>query len=426
MNPLEAYAYLKQLGNEVLHMQLTLEPAARVLQELGNPHYSFRTLLIGGTNGKGSVSSFAASMLRQAGYRTGLYTSPHLESVLERINIDGAAISPEDFAFSLSQVVDAQDKLAHAETLPRNLTYFEAMTTAAFHAFQRQSVDIAILEVGLGGRLDATNLSQPLVCCITTVGRDHCDILGSAIPDIAREKAGIARPARPLWLGLMSDEAEQAIRRSAPESLILRLADTHWASRDTGSGRHRVQMRCGHENIEFQLRLFGEHQAANAALAVRLVESLAAAGLKIPKAAIAPALEATEIPGRLEKVLSHPIFFIDGGHNQPAMEAVARFIRDKFPEKVHLVFAMMKDKEIAACAGILAPLCREVFLTPVQNARSASAAQLKQYFPNNSCTVTRNSEEATTLGLAAAGEHGTLLACGSLYLVGEIKTLLRR
>ncbi len=426
MNPLEAYAYLKRLGNEVLGMHLSLEAPERVLRELGNPQLSIPAVLIGGTNGKGSVSHFAAKILRRAGYRTALYTSPHLESVLERIRLDGHDISPDDFARCLSNVVETQNSLLASGELPRRLSYFETVTLTAFSYFHEQHADVAVLEVGLGGRLDATNLSDPLVSAIISIGSDHRSVLGQTPAQIAREKAGIARPDRVLWVGPVSDEARQAIRCAAAASRIQFLQSDDWESQNDGQGRHCGRTLWEENPLQFHLKVFGAHQVANAVLAVRLVESLQPFGFKVSSEAVRTALEETEIPGRLEKVLSHPIFFVDGAHNPQAVEVVARFISEQFPEKVYLVFCMMRDKEIEPCARLLAPVCKTVFLTKVQNRRSATAAELKRFFPDNPSVLTANSEEATTLGLAAAGEHGALFACGSLFLVGEIKTLLRR
>jgi dihydrofolate synthase/folylpolyglutamate synthase len=426
MNPLEAYAYLKHLGNEVLGMHFSLEVPGRVLSEMGNPQLSTPAILIGGTNGKGSVSHFAAQILRRAGYRTALYTSPHLESVLERIRLNGHDISPDDFARCLTRVVETQNSLLAAGELSRRLSYFETVTLTAFGYFHEQHADVAVLEVGLGGRLDATNLSDPLVSAITSIGSDHRSVLGQTAAQIAREKAGIARPDRVLWVGPVLEEPKQAIRCTAAASRVQFLQSDDWEAYNDGHGRYRGTTVWNGSPLQFQLKVFGVHQVANAVLAGRLVESLQPLGFKVSLDAVRTALEETEIPGRLDKVLSHPIFFVDGAHNPQATEAVARFISEQFPEKVYLIFCMMSDKEIEPCAHLLAPLCKTVFLTRVQNRRSATASALKYFFPDNATVLTANSEEATTLGLAAAGEFGTLFACGSLFLVGEIKTLLRR
>lgn len=407
-------------------MHLTLDVPARVLGRLGDPQKSLRAILVGGTNGKGSVSQFAASILMGAGHRTGLYTSPHLQSVRERIRLNGENIEPEDLAHCLARVIIAQDELHARGEISRKLTYFEAVTLTAFAYFAEVGVDLAVLEVGLGGRLDATNLSDPLVSCITTIGLDHRDVLGQSIAEIAREKAAIGRPGRALWVGLISEEAEQAIRATAPLSDIHILSRDEYLASNDGTGRYRVQTVGPGGPLEFHLGVFGAHQAANAVLAVRLAESLQSFGIIVPVHSVRTALEATRIPGRLEKVLNRPPFFVDGGHNPPAVEAVARFIRDQFPEKVHLIFGMMRDKEIESCAHLLAPLCRTVFLTPIGNRRSATAEELQRFFPHDQCVMAASSEEATSRALSAAGDTETLVACGSLYLAGEIRALLSR
>jgi folylpolyglutamate synthase/dihydropteroate synthase len=204
------------------------------------------------------------------------------------------------------------------------------------------------------------------------------------------------------------------------------LDDEEYEARNDGSGRYRVQTRAYGGAIDFQLGVFGSHQVPNALLAIRLVESLEPFGVIVPAAAVRAALETARIRGRLEKLMEQPPFFVDGGHNPPAIEAVARFIRDQFPEKVHLIFGMMRDKEIAACAAFLAPLCRTLFLSPIANRRSATAEQLREFFPDNRPVITRNSEEAISLAFRAAEDGGTLIACGSLYLVGEIQALLEQ
>ncbi|MBI4455369.1 MAG: bifunctional folylpolyglutamate synthase/dihydrofolate synthase [Acidobacteria bacterium] len=425
MNILEAYAYLKQLGNEVLNMSLSLEAPARVLRELGNPHQSLRVVLVGGTNGKGSVSYFTAAILSCAGYRTALYTSPHLESVLERFRVNGQNIAPDDFARCVSRVIQAQDRLQSLGELARKLTYFETLSLVAFTYFNDRNVDLVVLEVGLGGRLDVTNLSDPLVSCIASVGPDHCNVLGQTIAEIAREKAAIGRPGRTLCVGAVSGEAEQAIRQTVPASLIRMLNQEEYNATSDGTGRYCVQTHTNGQPLKFYLKAFGAHQVNNAVLAVRVVEALQSFGFKVPHGALRFGLQETEIPGRLEKVLQQPVFFIDGAHNPPAIEAVTRFIQEQFPEKVDLIFGMMRDKEIQACAQLLAPACKTIFLTPVQNRRSATVGELRQFFPDGTCVLARNSKEATCLGLSAAGQNGILIACGSLFLVGEIKALLK-
>ncbi len=407
-------------------VRLGLDSTRRVLATLGDPHAGLPVVLVGGTNGKGSTAAILAAIGSAAGYRTGLYTSPHLEAVEERIRIDGRAIPGSELGELLAEVVpSAKGALGH---LP---TYFEALTAAAFSHFARQRVELAVLEVGMGGRLDATNLSQPAVSLITEIGLEHRSYLGDTLAAIAREKAGILRAGRPAFAWTGRPAARRALQEAAAEiGAELRLARglvRLRGRRDHGWHGQEVTLRTPSSVYRLGLGLGGEHQIGNLSLAVLAAETLSGAGWpRLTRAAIEAGVAAAGWPGRLEPVAlpGGRRCLLDAAHNPDGARCLCRFLERHAP-RYTLLFGALSDKEVGAILPPLARGARRLVLTRPDSDRAVPAAALRAQAPASVPTaVVERVEEA--LSVALAEEPELLVVCGSIYLVGEVRTLLRR
>ncbi|MFB3906200.1 MAG: folylpolyglutamate synthase/dihydrofolate synthase family protein [Acidobacteriota bacterium] len=402
----ECVRYLDRLGNEVLAMRFGLDTIRSLLGRLGNSQNSFPSVLVAGTNGKGSVASFLSNILTCAGSCTGLYLSPHVVRLEERFQIDGRLISRSGLAACLSRVADV---VAETRSQP---TYFETLTAAAFLYFAQSGVDLAVLEVGMGGRLDSTNVVDPLLSVITPIGIDHQQQLGSTIEEIAGEKAGIIHPSRPVLTAPQLPEAYRVIRRRAEElqAPFYELQEDEISKRSAGAGRWTLT----YHGITATPRLLGRHQVANAALAARAAELLAPR-FSVTLPALARGIEQTEIPGRIQRISDRPLVFVDGGHNHQAAVNLVRFVETETPRPRALVFSMMRDKNIREVAEVLRPAFDRIFVTPMGSARAASRAQLLEAFP-----------QATPVDLLpdalqqAKHSASTIVVFGSFYLAGEV------
>jgi dihydrofolate synthase/folylpolyglutamate synthase len=404
----ESLDYLRRLGNEVLTMKFGLKTIQTLLVELGAPQLKFPSILIAGTNGKGSVARFLAGILNASGARTGLYTSPHLVKVEERFVIDQEPIGPTDFAQCLTEVVGAIKRAR----LPYHPTYFETLTAVGFLYFARQSIDVAVLEVGMGGRLDSTNAVDPLLSIITPIGFDHQQYLGNTIDLIAAEKAGIIHAGRPVLVAPQTDDAFSPIRQRAEElgARLYQLDQGEVSHSSTPDGLYALS----YHGLSAHLQMYGEHQVWNAALAIRASELLAE---RFPASiqAVAKGLERMRMPGRIQRISERPLVLLDGAHNPEAAVNLVRFLQKHTPGPRTLVFGMMRDKDIRTVAEILRPCFSRVYVTSVNSPRAASTEELLGAFP-----------EAIPVSAAVEGlrlakpEASTVVATGSFYLVGEI------
>jgi dihydrofolate synthase/folylpolyglutamate synthase len=414
-------------------IRLGLDRLGRLLARLGHPERRGPSVLIAGTNGKGSTSALLAAMATAAGYRTGLYTSPHLETVEERLRIDGRAVSAERLGDLLTRVVAAGIE----EESDGPPTYFEALTAAAFLGFAEEAVELAVLEVGLGGRLDATNLADPVLSLITPISFDHQEYLGDTLAAIAREKSGILRRGRPALAWIEEPEPAEAVREMAIEVG----ADLRFASSEvrieriegnTGRMGQRVRLTTPAGLYDLAIALSGAHQAKNLGLAVRAAEVLAAAGFPdLDSSAIVRGAAACRWPGRLEEV-EIPTgeggrrVLLDAAHNPGGAETLAAFLSgDARP--VDLLFGVLADKDARGILSTLAPHVRRfVFTTPASPRAqdpSTLAAFLPPRTPEAEVYVEPDPEKALDRAIALGGD--TLVACGSIFLIGEIRRMLR-
>ncbi len=394
-------------------IKVGLETTHALVAEMGHPDRAYPSLLVAGTNGKGSVAAYCDSALRASGLRTGRYTSPHLVRVNERITVDGREITDREFARAVHDVRDAAERLVRRRVLKVHPTFFEVLTAAAFSHFRKKRVDVAVLEVGLGGRLDATNVVEPIASAIVSVDFDHEAYLGKTLASIAREKAGVLRPGRATVVGPLPAEALRAVRARSRE-IGARLVEAPRTPR----GRHAG------------LRpLPGAHQRDNLKVAVRLLEEAKRAGLPVDLRRLPQAIAATRWPGRLERVPGRPALLLDGAHNPAGARALADYLREGPP--VVLLFGAMSDKDVKGLARELFPLAAAVVLTRPRVPRAATPDELARRAGRTGARAHREPSVSRALGLArrlalAHGPMTTVVVAGSLYLVGAVKAILER
>jgi dihydrofolate synthase/folylpolyglutamate synthase len=409
----DALSYLLSLGHETLTIKLGLTNTKTLLNALGNPHHNFPAVQIAGTNGKGSTAAFLDSICRAAGIRSGLFTSPHLISITERIKIDGRPISEDDFARFTNEVRTTSEQLVlsgELETLP---TFFEHVTAIALLAFREARIDLAILETGLGGRLDSTTASQAEIVAITQISMDHEEYLGRTIEEIAAEKAAIIRPGVTAVIAPQSSAAARVISRRCEEAEVTpRLVEPRAALDD-----------------DLQPGLRGRHQIDNAAVAISLAEALRERGFAISREAIIKGLKRATHPGRLELWEGKPPILFDGAHNPAAARALKTFLDEFVQQPITMIFAAMRDKSLSEMAAILFPSATKIILTEIDNPRAASIEDLKAALPpdlarariyealsvNRALQISRDTSKANDL----------ILITGSLYLVGAAQQILQ-
>ncbi len=408
-----------------------LDNVRTVLSALGEPHLAFPAILVAGTNGKGSVCAMLTQALTHQGFRAGLYTSPHLINVEERIRIGCRLIPRRSFCRLLGRLKGVIEGLIATGRLAAPPTHFETLTLLAFLYFREQKVDVAVLEVGMGGRLDATNVVTPIVSVITTVEGDHQQFLGRTRREIASEKAGIIKPGVPVVVGAIKGAAGQAIRRRARETgaPYLGVFDEPgcFRSQRTKAG-WRFSFQWRGEKYAFTPALPGEHQGKNAALSIAVLSEVGRRWKPVGKRAIVRGVREARWEGRLENVPGRPRIVLDGAHNESAARVVAAYARDFLPQPLTLVFGIMKDKEIKKVAGILLPLARTVILTSVPMARAASPELVFSLAPaRKRCAYLEpDADKALEMAKKLTPPRGSILVTGSIFLVGEAKKHLAR
>ena len=387
----------------------------RLLDRLGNPQRGLKFVHIAGSNGKGSTAAMLASVLTRAGLRTGLYTSPHLWHFGERFQVDGVPIPEGELGEAAAQVLDAA----------RDETEFELMTAIAMVYFRRAGCQLVVLETGLGGRLDSTNvIDVPEAAVITAIGLEHTQLLGDTLEKIAAEKAGIVKPGGDVVLYSQSREVHRAVEDACRAQ---RAALTVTACPQVLSAGPEGQRFAYRGRGPYHIALLGAHQLENAALVLETVDVLRRRGWDIPEQAVCQGLAAARWPGRMELVRRSPDLLLDGGHNPQCMQALARGLAELYPGK-RLIFltGVLEDKDYRTMMAALRPLAQEVFTITPDSPRALSARDLAAYLqahgtPAAPCGSVR---EGLERALAAAGTGDVVCACGSLYVIGEIRHLL--
>src|SRR5271155_52077 len=390
MNYEAAVRYLLSLGRELAAptqaaaAKFDLENITILAERLGRPDRAYPSVHIAGTNGKGSTAAFLESILRRAGFRTGLNTSPHLEKINERIRVNGEEISDDAFAETFTRIQALNEELLAAGKLRAHPTYFECVTAMAFEYFARARVDFGVFEVGLGGRLDATNILTPVVSVITRVDFDHENFLGHSLAEIPSEKAGILKPRVPLVLAEQRPEALEVILTRAGElgCQIIEAASAFRIEKEwmeNGCSRARVTENASSWPIELAPRLPGRFQIQNSLNAVAAARYLQNRGYRISDDAIARGIGEAVWPGRLEKLPAEPDGYLDGAHNPSAARELAAFLEQNLASrKIWLVFGALRDKAVDEIAGVLFPPAAEVIFTQPRTTRAISGAQLAE------------------------------------------------
>ncbi len=439
MNYEAAVRYLLTLGRElaaptqIAAAKFDLENITVLAERLGRPERAYPSAHIAGTNGKGSTAAFLESILRHAGFRTGLYTSPHLERINERIRVNGQEIGDDAFAETLTRILGLIEELLAEGKLRAHPTYFECVTAMAFEHFARSRVESGVFEVGLGGRLDATNILSPVVSLITRIDFDHENFLGHSLKEIAAEKAGILKPTVPLVLAEQHSEAREVVLARANE-LRCPVIETSAAYRvdqhspENGCARARVTEIATGWSVEIAPRLPGRFQLQNALSAVAAARVLSGRDFRIKDESIVQGIATAEWPGRLEKLHSRPDVYLDGAHNPSAARELAAFWEQNFAgRKIWLICGALRDKAVDEFAGALFPLAAEVIFTQPRTSRAISAAQLAEIAGHHAVRsfVIADAEEALDHVLAQAVPEDAIFITGSLYLVGQLRHFLK-
>jgi dihydrofolate synthase / folylpolyglutamate synthase len=399
-----------------------LERMRVILEVAGHPERAVPAVLVAGTNGKGSTSATLASILHRAGYRTGLYTSPHLVRLEERWTVDGHAVTEESLRGSVSEL------RRHADQAGFPPTYFEALTLLAFLLFRDHECDVAVLEVGMGGRLDATNVVDPLLSVITSIELDHQEWLGETIELIALEKAGIARGGAPLLANSRWPEALEAISRRCGEvGCDLHVLGDEVEIDEAGVGLESLDVQLRTSSAAYRIRspLTGEHQVENLALAVRGAELLTGRFPAVDSAAITEGVSSTRWRGRLESFRRPDrLVLVDGAHNPSGAEAAARFIDRFLPRPRLLVFGALGDKDVRSMLEALSGSADRMILTAPDSDRAIDPGTLLEMLGGSvPAEVIRNDAEAIEASLRRE-EIGSVVICGSLYLAGTAVRIL--
>lgn len=430
-----AVQYLLSLGRELAAptqaaaAKFNLENITVLLERLGRPDRAYPAVHIAGTNGKGSTAAFVESILRRAGFRTGLNTSPHLERINERIRIDGEEISDEKFAGTFTRVHHVIEELLAEGKLRAHPTYFECVTALAFEAFAQERVEFAVIEVGLGGRLDATNVITPVVSVITRIDFDHENYLGHSLAEIAAEKAGILKYHVPAVSAPQLPEAQKILRARA-EELPCPLLETGEAFRidreNVAEGCVRAEVGDISSGTRFSIApcLPGRFQLQNALNAVAATQVLRNRGFRIAQENIEQGIASAVWPGRLEKLQSGPDMYLDGAHNPSAAAELARFLEENFVgRRVIVIFGAMRDKALDEVTGSIFAHASEVIFTQPNSPRAVSAAQLAEMAGHHArhFTVIQRAEAALDAALESARPGDAIFVTGSLYLVGQLR-----
>ncbi|MGC9948712.1 MAG: folylpolyglutamate synthase/dihydrofolate synthase family protein [Bryobacteraceae bacterium] len=419
MNYPDSVRFLYALGNEVKTAKLGLERIGVLLEALGNPQMACRIVHVAGTNGKGSTCALIESGLRAAGYRTGLFTSPHLVEPTERIQVAGRGVGADRFAAAFDRVHACAETLLRQARIDLHPTYFESVTAMALLLFRECCVEYAVLEVGLGGRLDATNVVMPELCVVTPVDFDHEAYLGKSLESIAGEKAGILKPGVGAVFARQRAEAERVLEaRAAALGAGVTLSSSVEVSDVTLHARGSDFVWDG---LPVSCPLPGEHQVENARTAIAALGQLG-----IPPEAIRRGIAQATWPGRLERVAANPEIVLDGAHNPASARALAEYL-DRFyePRRVWLIYGAMRDKAVEEMTAILFPRAAHVIVTAPAQARALRPESIRELADHDDIRVAPHIRAALALAAGAAREDAVFVT-GSLFLVGEARALLTR
>ena len=401
-----------------------LRRVEELLSRIGNPHLKARSIHIAGTNGKGSVAAMIASVLTTAGYITGLYTSPHLHTWRERIRTNEELISEAELA-ALVEELKPEAEAVNREATYGRLTTFELLTTLAFTHFAAKEADFQVLEVGMGGKFDATNVINPEVSIITAISLDHTEVLGNTLAEITAEKAGIIKPGNMVVTSPQPDEAARVIAETclSREARLIKVgSDVTWQRLGFNNNQQRLSVDGRLGIYELSIPLLGWHQLVNAATAVAALEVLAGKGFNLSQGSIANGLARVSWPGRLQVLGNHPLIVVDGAHNPDAARRLRESLKQYFDfDRAILVIGASDDKDIAGVVSELAPIADKVIVTHSHHPRPMATAAIVAEFTKHGVEsqVVDNVPSALTEALALAGDRDLICVAGSLFVVAE-------
>lgn len=406
--------------------KLGLENISKLLELLGKPQEKLNIIHVAGTNGKGSTCSFISRILQEGGYKVGLYTSPFLETFNERIRINGEDIKDDDLGRVTAIVKEKADEMVASGY--NHPTEFEIVTAIAFYYYYEQAVDYLVLEVGMGGRFDATNVIRPLLSVITSISLDHIDYLGDTLGKIAYEKAGIIKENIPLVLYPQEKEAESVIEEVAASNnaLVYKVNSDQIKIKETSLEGQTFEIP---EFGELKTSLIGEHQVKNAFTAFTAISLLRKNGVKLEDEAIRRGIENTRWAGRLELMKKNPTIIIDGAHNEEGAQALGRAIDDYMGDKnIKLVLGMLSDKDVDKVTSILVPRVKRVIATVPDSDRALSADELKAKilkFEKEVISIP-NISDAVDYSIKESNKDDVIIFAGSLYMIGEVRSILKK
>ena len=430
MNHSETLEFLKRRGNEVQVMHLGLHRTQAMMKALGDPHKSYPSVHIAGTNGKGSVSAMLESILRHAGYRTGLFTSPHLVRVEERFRVDGRQIVPRSFASLATRIQRTESELLARKMLDRYLTTFEFLTCCALLHFADRKVDIAVIEVGLGGKLDATNVVHPLASVITRISYDHQNYLGTSLTKISGEKAGIIKEGVPIISGCHDGMPMRVIRsraRKVHAPLLESCRESQVRIRGEKHGYYTIDLKTPRRQYcNLQLPLAGEYQIQNAILSIMAIEALKSFSVSIRD--VRRGMKKVRWAGRLDEYQSRRRTLLDGAHNLDAAQRLRDYLVLRKEKEIHFVFGAVRDKNIREIGAHLFPVASSIHLTPLTNSRTSLPGEIADMHKkfNSRMMMHSNMRQALRAAWKQCSPEGLVVATGSLYLVGELLPIVQK
>jgi len=423
MNIIDSICWLDSYSR--FGIKLGLSRIKNLLKLMKNPQNNLKIIHVGGTNGKGSVSHFIASILFQNGYSVGIYTSPHLQEINERIIVNGKKIPNDDFAY-LANKIKPMVELISGEDPP---TYFEILTAMAFEYFKDKKIDFAVIEVGLGGRFDATNIVNPNVSIITNIAHDHKDQLGKTIKKIAQEKSGIIKKNVPV-VTAASGEALKIITNVSREknSEVFRISSKNVKRINSKIGFQEFFIKGSLKDYIVKTKMLGEHQGQNIVCALLAIEILQINGSSISDKSIVQGIEKASIPGRSEIVSKSPIVLLDGAHNPAGMNALKHTLENDFGHRrIILVLGILKDKDIEKMLSIIVPLAKKIIITKTKNSRAWNIYEIKNNLEKNFLSAEiidiDGVKNAVSHALSVAEDKDIICVTGSLYTVGEARDL---
>jgi len=428
MNYQQCLSYLERIQS--LGIKFGLENVRTVLKELNNPHKTFPAIQIAGSNGKGSVCAMVTRILTLHKLRCGLFTSPHLIEIEERIRIGMNPINRREFCDLLSFLKKVTQKLIDERKLKTPPTYFELLTILAVLYFFQEKVDIAVLEVGMGGRFDATTVVDPIITAITTISEEHQEYLGTSLSQIAFEKAGIIKPEIPVISGVIDEEAKRTIKAIAQElkaPFIDVFGEENCFAKKRINHNFLFKYTQNNETYEYSALLPGSHQGKNAVIAINIANQINSNYRRLEKEKIIKGIESTEWEGRLEVISRKPLIIMDGAHNIEGAKALREYITEFVGSVSVLVFAIMREKKIKEISHILFPSAEKVILTMFGFHKSASPEEILSETQGyeNKIICEALPEKALKAALDTVDKDGSLLISGSLYIVGEMKKIIK-